>query len=340
MTKIIPIQTSRGSGYRIDYTDSNGKRRRIKVYTDRETAKRMAAEVDFKKTRIKAGLETRPIENITLKQAIDYAKEHSQNKPKTIERELIVLNSLLFFLGGTRVRHISTRDLSNYLDYRLKDCKLSPQTVGLEFRTLRAFFNVLITHQFIERNPTKGLNPPPKPPISIRFLTVKEIEKLLGVIRDAGDQDYLDLVQVYLHTGTRREEILAGRFTWDNVDFVGKRLKIAGKKDKVRFVPMDQVVFEILKRRSEMKSLHVPFPLMYSYTLKKVMKYYEKAKIKNANIHTFRRTFGSLLVQQGVSIFTVSKLLGHSSVTVTETHYAHLVDANLRDGVEALSSIL
>ena len=70
------------------------------------------------------------------------------------------------------------------------------------------------------------------------------------------------------------------------------------------------------------------------------MKYYEKAKIKKANIHTFRRTFGSLLVQQGVSIFTVSKLLGHSSVTVTETHYAHLVDANLRDGVEALESIL
>ncbi len=340
MTKISAIKTSRGSGYRIDYYDSNGTRRRIKVYTDRKTAERMAAEVEYKKTRIKSGLETRAVENILLSEAIDYAKEHSNNKPKTIEREMIVLNSLSFFLGGIRVRHISARDLTKYFDYRLKECKLSPQTVGLEFRTLRAFFNNLITHQFIEVHPMKGLSPPPKPPISIRFLTVKEIEKLLGVIRDAGDQDYLDLVQVYLHTGTRREEILANRFTWNNVDFVGKRLKIVGKKDKVRFVPMDKVVFEILKRRSEIKSLHVPFPLTYSYTLKKVMKYYEKAKIKKANIHTFRRTFGSLLVQQGVSIFTVSKLLGHSSVTVTETHYAHLVDANLRDGVEALESIL
>ncbi|MEA3286981.1 MAG: site-specific integrase, partial [Candidatus Marinimicrobia bacterium] len=320
--------------------DSTGTRRRIKVYTDRKTADRMAAEIEYKKTRIKSGLETRAVENILLSEAIDYTKEQSQNKPKTIEREQIVLNAFLLFLGGIRVRHISTRDMTKYFDYRLKDCKLSPQTVGLEFRTLRAFFNVLITHKFIEVHPMKGLNPPPKPPISIRFLRVKEIESLLKVIREANDQDYYDLVQVYLHTGTRREEILEQRFTWDNVDFVGKRLRIVGKKDKVRFVPMDKVVFEILKRRSEIKGLHVPFPLTYSYTLKKVKKYYEKAKIKDANIHTFRRTFGSLLVQQGVSIFTVSKILGHSSVTVTETHYAHLIDENLRDGVEALGSIL
>ncbi len=340
MTKITSIRTSRGSGYKIDYYDSNGTRRRLKVYTDRKTAERMAAEVEYKKTRIKSGLETRAIENILLNEAIDYTKEHSQNKPKTIEREQIVLNAFLLFLGGTRVRHITTRDMANYFDYRLKISKLSPQTVGLEFRTLRAFFNVLLTHRFIEKHPMKGLNPPPRPPIAIRFLTVAEINELLKVIKEADDQDYLDLVQIYLHTGTRREEILADRFPWDNVDFVGKRLKIVGKKDKVRFVPMDDVVFTILKRRSKDKNLHVPFPLTYSYTLKKVMKYYEKAKIKKANIHTFRRTFGSLLVQQGVSIFTVSKILGHSSVTVTETHYAHLVDANLRDGIEVLGSIL
>ena len=194
MTKITTIKTSRGSGYKIDYYDTNGTRRRIKVYTDRKTADRMAAEIDFKKTRIKSGLETRAVENILLSEAIDYAKEHSQNKPKTIEREQIVLNSLLFFLGGIGVRHISTRDLTKYFDYRLKDCKLSPQTVGLEFRTLRAFFNVLISHQFIEKHPMKGITPPPKPPISIRFLTVDEINKLLTAIQEAGDQDYLDQI--------------------------------------------------------------------------------------------------------------------------------------------------
>ena len=340
MAKLTAIKTSKGSGYRIDYYDSTGKRRRIKVYTDLKTAKRMAAEIEFKKSAIKSGMEAKQYENVLLEEAIDYVQAHSSNKPKTIEREQIVLDALLDFLGGVRVRHISVRELSDYLDYRLKDCALSPQTVGLEFRTLRAFFNKLVKYKFIDESPVSGITPPPKPPIKIRFLTVKEINKLLKVIRKAGDQDYLDLVQVYLHTGCRREEILADRFTFDNVDFENRRLKIIGKKDKVRYIPMDDVVFEILNRRSKIKELKVPFPLTYSYTLKKVKKYYEAAKIKNANIHTLRRTFGCLLVQQGVSIFTVSKLLGHSSVTVTETHYAHLVDANLREGVKALESIL
>lgn len=340
MTNIKRISTSKGTGYTIDYYDTNGKRRRTTIYADKRTAERLASEIDLKRNRIKSGLETHVIENITLKEAIEYSKQHSQNKPTTIEREQIVLNALLDFLGGIRVRHITIRDMTRYFDYRLKECKLSPQTVGLEFRTLKAFFNMLVKHQFVDNNPVKDLSPPPKPPIQIRFLSLDEIHELLKVIKEAGDQDYHDLVQMYLHTGCRREEILAARFTFDNVDFDNKRLKIVGKKDKVRFVPMDDVVYEILERRKKIRGLRAPFPLTYSYTLKKVKKYYEKAKIKNANIHTLRRTFGSLLVQKGVSIFTVSKLLGHSSVTVTETHYAHLVDANLRDGIKVLESIL
>ena len=80
--------------------------------------------------------------------------------------------------------------------------------------------------------------------------------------------------------------------------------------------------------------------MTYTYTLKKIKKYYAKAKIKDANIHTFRRIFGSLLVQKGVSIFIVSKLLGHSSVTVTEKHYTDFVDESLRNGIEVLKSII
>lgn len=339
MAKLTPIKTSKGSGYRIDYYDSTGKRRRVKVYTDLNTAKRMAAEIEFKKSAIKSGLEPKQYENVLLKEAVDYVQSRSTSKPNTIEREQIVLDALQIFLGTVRVRHISVRELSDYMDYRLKDCDLSPQTVGLEFRTLRAFFNRLVKYKFIDESPVAGITPPPKPPIKIRFLTNKEVKSLLKVIRKAGDQDYLDLVQMYLHTGCRREEILADRFTFDNVDFENRRLKIVGKKDRVRYIPMGSVVYEILKRRSKIKGLKAPFPLTYSYTLKKVKKYYDAAKIKNANIHTLRRTFGSTLVQEGVSIFTVSKLLGHSSVTVTETHYAHLVDDNLREGVEALDSI-
>ena len=58
--------------------------------------------------------------------------------------------------------------------------------------------------------------------------------------------------------------------------------------------------------------------------------------IENANIHVLRKTFGSTLCQKKLDIYTISKLLGHSSVRVTESHYAELLDKDLREGVELL----
>lgn len=62
------------------------------------------------------------------------------------------------------------------------------------------------------------------------------------------------------------------------------------------------------------------------------------AKINDADVHTLRRTFGSKLIEQGVDILTVSKLLGHSSVSVTQNHYIHLLDDHLAEGIKHLDS--
>ena len=59
------------------------------------------------------------------------------------------------------------------------------------------------------------------------------------------------------------------------------------------------------------------------------------AKIKTGNIHTFRHTFASHLVQSGVSIYKVSKLLGHHSVKQTEI-YAHLAPSEDQFILDAL----
>jgi integrase len=56
-------------------------------------------------------------------------------------------------------------------------------------------------------------------------------------------------------------------------------------------------------------------------------------------VKDLRSTYGSKLVQNGAPIFTVSKLLGHSSVTVTEKHYAALSDEGKREAVNTLSKI-
>jgi len=55
--------------------------------------------------------------------------------------------------------------------------------------------------------------------------------------------------------------------------------------------------------------------------------------LKDARMHDLRRTFGYNLIKQGRPIYTVSKLLGHSSVVTTEKHYAPLMATEIEEFV-------
>ena len=64
----------------------------------------------------------------------------------------------------------------------------------------------------------------------------------------------------------------------------------------------------------------------------------EAAKIEDFRFHDLRHTFATRLVQKGVDLYKVSKLLGHSDVSTTQ-RYAHHYPESLRDGVEILDSL-
>jgi len=114
------------------------------------------------------------------------------------------------------------------------------------------------------------------------------------------------------------------------------KLNLSGKRNKTRYVPMNELVFQLLRRRHFIEKQEFPFDFNYEYLFKKIAKYYVAAGIKNANVHTLRKTFGSLMVQAGENILAVSKLLGHSSVLVSEKHYADLLGSNLVSAVKSL----
>ncbi|MBL7135224.1 MAG: tyrosine-type recombinase/integrase [Candidatus Marinimicrobia bacterium] len=339
MASIRKIITGKGEGYKIDYYDSDGKRHVKSLYCDRKTAEALAKQIEYKKSRILLGLDNGSDKKITLERAfLHYLRVmETQKEASTIKREKKVYKPFVNYIGNLTVRSIGLKDMEGYINKRYKTDGLTPATIGIEIRTLRAFFNFMIKHGYLENNPTKGLNGPKQKEHSIRFLTIDEINRLLDV---TDDPNYRDLILMYLHTGARREEILPVRFTWDNVDLQRRRIKLIGKRNKIRFIPINDTVYEILDRRKFAEKHEQPFDFNYEYLFKKIHKYYVAAGIENANIHTFRKTYGSLLVQSGVDIFTVSKLLGHSSVKVTEKHYADLLEDNLLSGVKALDGLI
>ena len=68
-----------------------------------------------------------------------------------------------------------------------------------------------------------------------------------------------------------------------------------------------------------------------NYVSHKFKKEIRRLNIKDARFHDLRRTFGLNLIKQGMSIYKVSKLLGHSSVRTTEQHYAPLLTVEIED---------
>jgi integrase len=206
----------------------------------------------------------------------------------------------------------------------------------------------------------KYVKPKKKP---IRFLSMEEAERFFKELdpRREGNglpkwdnrseelkqamQDAYDLAILLLYTGGRYQE-LAG-MQWEQVDLKKKEIRLYRKKvGNESIIQMAQPVKEILKRRQQ--NAHSKYIFLNKqgtkrgYATRAFRSAFRRAGIDygGAPAHILRKTYGSWLVQSGVSLFAVSKLLGHSSVTVTEKAYADLAPMQASsDAVKVLDGL-
>ncbi|MFC1543204.1 hypothetical protein ACFL4K_01540 [Candidatus Neomarinimicrobiota bacterium] len=84
-----------------------------------------------------------------------------------------------------------------------------------------------------------------------------------------------------------------------------------------------------------------PFAFNPDFVTHKIADYYKDASIKGADLHSLRKTCGSLLLQNGLSdLYTVSRLIDNASVKTTEKYYVDLLDENYRSSVNGLDQVL
>ena len=99
---------------------------------------------------------------------------------------------------------------------------------------------------------------------------------------------------------------------------------VVGKSGKRR-IQLNKQAVSVL---DEIDSLWEYRPTYITRTFKKNLR---RLGIKNGRLHDLRRTFGYNLIKQGMPIYQLSKLLGHSSVTTTEKHYAPLLATDIEE---------
>ena len=337
MASIRLLKRKKGEAYQIDYYDYLGKRKRQIIFGDLKTANRIRAELEIDTEKYKLGLKVPPLTSPKLSVfIIEYLKNREgEIASSTVLRDKYTLKRFLKHIGDIPLVSIGAKQIDDYIvDMR---SSLSKATIGIELRHLKTAFNRALRWEYIETNPLLGIKIPDGQPDKIRVLSKDEIKRLLAI---ADDPEIHDVIEVYLGTGARRSELLRPKFTWDSVDFNRNRLRFLGKGNKTRYVQMTSEIAEIFQIRSK-QNLEYPFRFRPDWISHKLRLYYKAAKIKNATLHTLRKTFGSLLIQEGhADIYTVSKLLGHSSVKVTERHYILLLDENYQSCIDGLGTTL
>ncbi len=172
----------------------------------------------------------------------------------------------------------------------------------------------------------------------LRYLSSEESDRLLTCC----DRYLREIVTFALHTGCRRGEILG--LTWDQVDLKhGFILLDVTKSGKRREIPINVTVRGVLQEI--IRRLDSPHVFVNPETGKRYQDVKRsfgtacrKAGLKDFHFHDLRHTFASQLVMNGVDITTVSKLLGHNSLTMT-LRYAHLAPNHLQNAVDVLSRL-
>ena len=156
------------------------------------------------------------------------------------------------------------------------------------------------------------------------------------------DDWFKDIVVFAVLTGMRRGEIINLR--WEDVDFERRLIQVCNSEEfktktgKTRTVPMNENVYQLLKRRSHISSNGLIFlfeekKIREDFVTKKMRHYSRKAGLNSkVHFHTLRHTFATWLVQGSVSIYEVQKLLGHSSISVTQV-YSDLAPSELHAAV-------
>ena len=232
----------------------------------------------------------------------------------------------------------------------MKKAELSDRSVQYCLATIRQIFNFAYRNDlFNGDNPVKKVKFPKVDNKRLRFLKRAEADALLKKLK-AEAPVLWEQALISLHTGLRISEIL--RLCWVDVDFEQGTLTAKDTKNKMtRHARMTGEVKAMLEAKATGKPNDLLYPgpkgevqTEVSHTFKRVVKelgFNEgiEDRRNKAVFHSLRHTFASWLVQNGVDLYVVKEMMGHSTITLTE-RYAHLKPQNSQSAVAVLENFL
>lgn len=247
---------------------------------------------------------------------------------------------LIPFFGKAKLKDIKQIDIQRYFNTVSNGGKpLAKSTLDKHKMILKSIFDSAIDNDIVYKNPVKSISYPHFADTKTKNVYTKE--QATKVKEYCEDKKYYDIF-VMLETGIRRSELLG--LEWSDIDFSKKYIHIqrgvtqtTGKivigdtktKGSNRYIPISEKMVEIF---CNIKNGNIfvfgtdkpTSPNSYSKSFAKKMKEISTAiSVPELTPHELRHTYGTILRESGVDIYTIQKVMGHSDISVTASVYVH-----------------
>jgi len=300
--------------------------------------------------------------NTKLTELIEYyevCNRCESKSPRTISWYSANLNQFLNYLKSynlpASIDAIDIKVLREYVLYLFKRKRfpgkkhngndpgtLSPLSVHGHVRTLKAFFNWLLNEELIDKNPAKQLKPPKVPKTLVSILSDKEIAIIMNSFSQFNPLDMRNqtILMLLIDTGIRIGEAIGLKL--DDLYLNDGYIKVFGKGQRERIVPIGNNVQKAIHRylfrfRQNPASLDINNVflsmhrrLMSDNSMKLMFRRLaEKTGVKRLHAHLCRHTFATKFLSNGGDIFTLQKILGHSTLEMVR-RYSNLNSDHVR----------
>ncbi len=241
-------------------------------------------------------------------------------------------------LGIGTIADVDHHDIRSWIVSILEDGQLQATTVNRKISCLRSFFKYLSRKQQITADPmakVTSLRTSRKLPL---FLEQRQMDNLLDSI-DFGDgfegcRDKL-IIELLYNTGMRRAELTGLREA--DLNTAGREIKVLGKRNKERIIPLSQQMSNSIHTYLEMKRREFPAEtnsehlvvndsgqqMTDGFVYRKVNKYLRLVTtIDKKSPHILRHTFATHMLNNGADLNAIKEILGHANLSATQV-YTH-----------------
>lgn len=234
------------------------------------------------------------------------------------------------------------RALARSFNFTLDKKRHSSSSVAHSLRIMSSFFNYLIKSKIIISNPMEFITVPKAANTLPRVLSLNEIELLSEQMDGDSPKDIRDyaIEQLLFASGLRVSELVS--LNLGDIDFDMKEVRVIGKGDKQRIVPVGRSALDALQRYLSCRATFKPVDNAFfvnrfgtRLTVRSVSKYIKQAANKcglegKVTPHKLRHSFATQLLINGADLRMVQEMLGHANLGTTQI-YTHVDVAHLRD---------